>query len=122
MYDDLYAQNKEFYTKIGVLDMLDRNRKIKTAPEKFQENTKEFDIIFTCEERVFDAACDGIGFDVDLLNRESHSNAPVHLFNVDIIDNREQAAIGGRLILDLAEKVSLFYLGGSSARFGSIGG
>jgi len=34
--------------------MLDRNRRIKTWPEKFQSSTEQFDVIFTCEERVYD--------------------------------------------------------------------
>jgi RNA polymerase II subunit A C-terminal domain phosphatase SSU72 len=105
MYDDLYRQNKDLYTHNGILDMLDRNRKIKTAPERFQENWDEFDIVFTCEERVFDAACDGLPVNSDLLNRNSVSNSSVHLINVDIIDNRESAAVGGQLILQLANKV-----------------
>lgn len=84
MYDDLKSQNQKLYESNGVLAMLDRNRNIKTCPEKFQDDFREYDLIFTCEERVFDAACR------DLLNRESKSNKPVHIINVDIIDNREQ--------------------------------
>lgn len=53
MYDDLTDQNKELYERNGVLSMLDRNRNIKTCPERFQENFNEFDVIFTCEERGF---------------------------------------------------------------------
>ncbi|KAI8914160.1 RNA polymerase II subunit A [Gorgonomyces haynaldii] len=100
MYEELSKQNAELYTKMGVLDMLDRNRNIKHAPEKFQMNRDEFDLIFTCEERVFDAACD------DIINREHFTSKPVHIINVDIIDNREQAAIGGQLILGLAQIVT----------------
>lgn len=34
--------------------MLDRNRRIKKQPEKFQHCTEQFDIIITAEERVYD--------------------------------------------------------------------
>lgn len=34
--------------------MLDRNRRIKAHPERFQEAQDQFDLIITAEERVFD--------------------------------------------------------------------
>ena len=34
--------------------MLDRNKRIKEYPERFQLSKEKFDIIFTCEERVYD--------------------------------------------------------------------
>lgn len=34
--------------------MLDRNRRIKPEPERFQLCKDKFDIIITCEERVYD--------------------------------------------------------------------
>lgn len=37
--------------------MLDRNRRIKKSPEKFQHCTEQFDIIITAEERVYDQVC-----------------------------------------------------------------
>lgn len=34
--------------------MLDRNRRIKEHPERFQETDEEFDLVVTVEERVYD--------------------------------------------------------------------
>ena len=63
MYKDLYNKDKQLYTSNGILHMLDRNRRIKPKPERFQENKDQFDIIFTVEERIFDAVIDGIFLD-----------------------------------------------------------
>ena len=39
--------------------MLDRNRRIKEKPERFQSAKEHFDLIITCEERVYDQVIDG---------------------------------------------------------------
>ena len=48
------------YTENGLLCMLDRNRRIKPRPERFQNCQEHFDMIITCEERVYDQVIEGI--------------------------------------------------------------
>ena len=97
IYNDLLSQSADRYKSNGLLQMLDRNRRLKKAPEKWQESTKVFDFVFTCEERCFDAVCE------DLMNRGGKLNKIVHVINVDIKDDDENAKIGSKAILELAD-------------------
>uniref|UniRef100_A0A915EQK3 RNA polymerase II subunit A C-terminal domain phosphatase SSU72 n=1 Tax=Ditylenchus dipsaci TaxID=166011 RepID=A0A915EQK3_9BILA len=49
-------RNKDvhLYTQNGLLNMVDRNRRIKSCPQKFQKCKKRFDVIVCLEERVYD--------------------------------------------------------------------
>lgn len=103
IYEELKKQDTRLYTANGLLAMIDRNRKIKDAPERWQEGIKYFDVVITCEERCFDAVCE------DLLVRSSTTGAAsrmVHVINVDIKDNAEEAAKGGQGILALVQRMS----------------
>lgn len=121
MYNELHDQDARLYRNNGILNMLDRNRNIKWGPERFQdwnagaarmEAVKRgdkgslgaeggvVDVIFTCEERCWDAVVD------NLLERGAPLNRPVHVFNVDIRDNHEEALVGGRAILELADALN----------------
>ena len=99
MYKDLSGKDLTLYTQNGILHMLDRNRRIKATPERFQDCKDQFDVIFTVEERVFDQVIE------DLENRKKESNQPVHVINIDVADNHEDATLGAFLIVDLAQLV-----------------
>lgn len=120
MYNELDEKDSRLYRANGILNMLERNKNIKWGPERFQDwkigaprvNNHEtdrgshgseagtVDVIITCEERCWDAVVD------DLLTRGSPLNRPVHVFNVDIRDSHEEALVGGKAIVDLADNLN----------------
>lgn len=119
MYKELESKDPRLYKANGLLTMLERNRGVKWGPERWQDWLIGFprlqhnadkgsdgtesglvDIVFTCEERCWDAVVD------DLHHRGAPLNRPVHVFNVDIKDNHEEALVGGRGILDLANSLN----------------
>ena len=112
MYNDLLRKDKELYTQNGILHMLDRNKRIKPRPERFQNCKDVFDLILTCEERVYDQAVE------DLNSREQETCQPVHVINVDIQDNHEKATLGAFLICELCQCVSIGLPGPPPARQG----
>ena len=121
MYTELSQKDPRLYRANGLLTMLERNLGVKWGPERWQdwaigaprlENIVKgdkgaegveagvVDIVITCEERCWDAVVD------DLMNRGGGLNRPVHVFNVDIKDNHEEALVGGKAILDLADSLN----------------
>lgn len=99
MYKDLSSKDTNLYTQNGVLHMLDRNRRIKEKPERFQDCRERFDVIFTVEERIFDQVME------DLENRDKRNNELVHVINIDVIDNPEDATLGAFMFCELGQKM-----------------
>ena len=68
-----------FSIENGMLHILDRNRRIKDRPEKFQDTKERFDIILTCEERCYDLVV------ANFEAMENTTEQPVHVINIDIV-------------------------------------
>ncbi|XP_043829504.1 RNA polymerase II subunit A C-terminal domain phosphatase SSU72-like [Dromiciops gliroides] len=97
IYKDLIKKDEKLYTQNGILHMLDRNKRIKPRPERFQNCQDLFDLILTCDEKVYDQV-------VEYLNsREQETFQPVHVINVDIEDDQEEAILGAFLICELCQ-------------------
>jgi len=100
MYRELAKKDPVLYKQNGILHMLDRNRRIKLCPQRFQDEHDEmFDIVITAEERVYDQVIEEMG------RRDPESYTPVHVINIDIQDNHEEATLGAFQICDLCEKL-----------------
>jgi len=97
MYEELQRQNESLYIQNGVLQMLDRNRRIKKAPERFQETSEQFDVVITFEERVFDAVLDFFNSSRSIIFQ------PVYIVNLEVNDTHAEAAVGAKSALKLAQ-------------------
>ncbi|KAG0469444.1 hypothetical protein HPP92_015530 [Vanilla planifolia] len=101
MYDDLRRKDPDLYKRNGILPMLKRNCTVKTAPQRWQENSSDghFDVVMTFEEKVFDMVIE------DLNNRKHSMMKPVLIINLEVKDNHEEAYIGAKLALDLCQEL-----------------
>jgi len=97
IWRDLVSKDKTLYKQNGILHMLDRNRMIKAGPDRLQDTNKQFDLIICAEERVYDQVLEH--FEV----RGSSSEQLVHVINMDIQDNQEEATIGAFLFHELVQ-------------------
>ncbi|CAH8390372.1 unnamed protein product [Eruca vesicaria subsp. sativa] len=101
MFDELRRKDPELYKRNGILQMLKRNLNVKLAPQRWQDNGGDgvFDVVMTFEEKVFDSVLE------DLNNREQPLMKTILVMNLEVKDNHEEAAIGGRLALELCQEI-----------------
>lgn len=121
---DLQKKDHQLYTQNGVLNMLDRNIKVKRAPQRWHiDGMAEpggFDVIITYEDRVYDSVVNGRNYldqslmekklnlffiKKDFLKRGSRSFTTVRVINISTKDNHSAAKQAGQQTLFLVAKV-----------------
>jgi RNA polymerase II subunit A C-terminal domain phosphatase SSU72 len=104
-YREIYEKLREtdggaWYRSNGLLGMVERNMDIKEKPERWQEIPSlsgRFDVVFCFEERVFDQLMEN----VDAREPENVDEPrPLHIVNLEVIDNTEEATVGAQIALD----------------------
>lgn len=114
-YEDIYQElvsleHRRMYEAQGLISMLLRNKLVKRAPEKWHNNATagKFELVITCEERCFDLVIEDLmhrmnakSDDADLVDVEQI----VHVINIDIKDDNENAKIGGKGIVKLVRMI-----------------
>lgn len=99
---DLEKRDPVLYANNGVLAMLDRNSKIKKAPEQWRDARDRFDVIITFEERIFKAVLE------DFISSRSPSVfSPAYVINLEVRDTHADAAAGAKLAVELVEAMDV---------------
>lgn len=99
MHTDLRRKNQHHYTLNGMLGMLERDGKVKLAPQRFQGNEKVYDLVITYEKRVFDVVVE------DLRRRKAVLASPCHVINLETTDSHGEARKGSTITLALVEAI-----------------
>jgi RNA polymerase II subunit A C-terminal domain phosphatase SSU72 len=99
MLNDLKNQDEKFYTQNGLLSMLTRNMSVKEAPERWTTRKGHYDIVFTFEDRVFDAVVE------DLAHSSTQFDRPVHVINMTVKDNHEEADRNAKICVEFCSMI-----------------
>ena len=86
-----------------MLRMVDRDSKIKEAPERWHDEASTFDLVISFDRLVFDSIID------DVTHRKRERVGVLHVVNVETKDTHEEAANGAMAALDLMDKVLLLF-------------
>ena len=100
IHKDLCLKNERYYRESGILYLLERNMGIKSAPENFFARKEMFDLLVTCDEKVFIRVCEQ---DTYGTNRRLER---VPVVNFDIKDTAADAVRGANSIAEFVVDVS----------------
>jgi len=101
MYKELQNRDARLYSRNGVLAMIERNSKVKEAPERWQDHQGHFDVVFTFERGVFHAVVEELHRRADI----DGGGEVVQVINIETKDRKEEAETGAHAALHLARLV-----------------
>lgn len=91
------ASDQPHYERLGLISMLERNMRVKSAPEKWQLSADDdIDVVVTFEERVMDLLLE------NMASRSVESMRPVLVVNLEVPDNNREALAAAPQALTLA--------------------
>lgn len=105
------------YKRNGMIQMIERNMKVKAAPERWHNEAERFQIVVSYDRRAYESIIEGTFFSrriwriiapEDVIHRpvrEGFGINPVHLVNIETKDTHEEATNGALASLDLMERV-----------------
>ena len=100
IYNELKSKDQALYERNGMLRLLERNLKVKLAPERWQENTtKFFDVVLTFDDVVFDKLME------DVRGREQKQMKSFLVVNLKVKDTPTGAGKASPLALQLCRKI-----------------
>jgi RNA polymerase II subunit A C-terminal domain phosphatase SSU72 len=79
--------------------MLERNFSVKEAPERWHKRKGHHDVVFTFEDRVFEAVVE------DLANTQTQFDRPVHVINMTVKDNHEEADRNAKICVEFCSQI-----------------
>jgi RNA polymerase II subunit A C-terminal domain phosphatase SSU72 len=86
---DLRSKDSAFYARVGLVAMLERDARVKRAPERWQAARAPgdvFDVVLCFEERVMEQLVE------DMAGRVQTAMRPLLVVNIDVKDSHEEAA------------------------------
>ena len=101
MMNELRRRDEALYMSNGVLAMLERNAKIKRAPEQWREARERADLVLTFEERIFDAVLEDF-----LTARAPSAFAPAYIVNLETRDTHADAGVVAKVAAELVEAMA----------------
>ncbi|CAI5722104.1 unnamed protein product [Hyaloperonospora brassicae] len=107
MYDTLKAEDAAVYTDNGVLGLLERDRSIKKAPERWQSLSDQqlvaIDVVVCLDYAMFVTVLE----DVQTRVRQQLQVQRLHLICLDTVDTPEEAVTGSERVLSLCRELNV---------------